>query len=121
MTQKDHLLKLISWAKHHKEFLQMRRQFHVAAIYRRNKLISIATNSLKTHPLMVGFYPDYPGLGLHAEFASIILAGGLLKDFTKNDLYVIRIDNNGKLATSKPCKYCQNVIDKLKFKSVVHS
>jgi cytidine deaminase len=120
MTQKDHLQKLISWAKHHKEFLQMRRQFHVAAIYKRNKLISIATNSLKSHPLMAGFYPDYPGMGLHAELAAIIQAG-IDGDFTKKSLYVIRIDNNGNLANSKPCIYCQRLIDKLKFKSVEHS
>lgn len=100
---------------------QCRRQFHVAAIFKRKRLISIGLNNIKTHPMMKGLYPDHPGLGIHAEFAAIIAAYGLKEDYSKYDIYVIRIDNNGNLANSKPCEHCSKILQNCNFKTIYHS
>lgn len=117
--EEKNLIHLINWAKQNKKSLQIRRQFHVAAIYQRKRLISLAINTDKTHPAMKPWYPYFPGLGTHAELNAILQAEKI--DFSKSTLYVIRIDNNGNVADSKPCCYCQKMIESFQFYKVIHS
>lgn len=69
---------------------------------------------------MRGFYPDFPGIGLHAEFAAILNAKGLEGNYKNCTLYIARIDNNGNVANSAPCQYCAKVIEKIGIK-VIHT
>lgn len=122
MTKKESKFwdSLVRFAKVQKEFMQTRRQFHCCMIVDGNKVLSIACNSVKTHPLAARFY-SHPEGGVHAEFAAILAARGLRADYSRCTLYVIRIDNNWKLANSAPCKHCYKLIQDLNFKKIIHS
>ena len=96
------------------------RAFHVAAIFRKKRLISLACNSKKTHPLTLGKYPEYiNSKGVHAESLAVIRAG--LEDFSGHDLFVIRIDNENRVNLSKPCFSCSTLLRGLSFKSIQYS
>lgn len=99
--------------------IQEFRSFHVAGIFKKNKLISLAANTKKTHSF--AFKNNYPwaAQGLHAECLAIIR--GRLESYSGFDLIVIRIDNNEKLNYSKPCKWCAALIRRMNFDSVSFS
>lgn len=109
---------LIKFARRNKEGLQCRKQFHVAAIYEGKTRLSIACNSNKTHPKKSDFYPDIKET-IHAELMAIILSGRI--EFTKCTIYIVRIDNNGRVANSKPCEYCAALIKSFRFKKVIYT
>lgn len=111
--------RLVQWAKKNKSLKQERRQFHVAAIYHKNKQISLACNSIRTHPRVKRHYPDFVE-GIHAEFAAILMAENLV-NLSDCKLFVLRIDNNGQLANSAPCLYCSKIIEQIRFKKLIHS
>jgi deoxycytidylate deaminase len=73
-----------------------------SVIVRGGKVISVGTNNIKTHPRST-----HPFKSLHAEMAAILLAKQDLKDC---ELYVFREIKNGKLALSRPCEYCWELI-----------
>ena len=112
---KIRLQKLIEIARLNKN-KQERRSFHVAAVYQRGVCISLAFNQRKSHPRMKGLYPDFPGIGLHAEFAAILGAKGLKGNYRNCTLYVARLDNNGFVASSAPCEHCSRVLAKVGLK-----
>lgn len=87
---------------------QTHRSFHVAAIYYKNDLLSLAFNqSEKTHPKAkkIGYFDSR----IHAEFGAVLKAGD--ENFKKCKMFVLRIDNNNKLNNSAPCKFCEKMID----------
>lgn len=87
---------------------------HGAVIAHKNRVISLGTNSLKTHAKAPGPYST-----LHAEVKAIL--SSRLTDFRHYDLYVARILKDGTISNSKPCQHCQGMLESLKFRNVFYS
>lgn len=88
--------------------------FHVAAIFQRNKILSIGQNSFKTHPIAKKY--GHRNSILHAEVAAIIRHG--LEDCSGLNMAVLRINRKNDLTISKPCPCCQSIITNVGFKKV---
>lgn len=88
--------------------------FHCAAIFKRNKILSIGINSFKTHPLAIKY--GYREPTVHAELQAAIKLG--LTNCSGLSIAVLRIGRNNKLAMSKPCVHCSKLISDLGFKNV---
>lgn len=82
-----------------------------AALFINGKLISLGTNSKKTHPLSETIFN-----WSHAEMDC--LAGLQRRDLLKSTLFVARVTQTGTLRISKPCKVCQKVIKSFGVKKV---
>ena len=80
----------------------------VAALYKRNKLISLGCNQNKTHPMQLEFnrWDNPHKIYLHAEIDAIRKAKSLGENIEGCDIYVARILRNNSLALAKPCKGC---------------
>lgn len=111
-------LLLIEIARAMKPLHQQLRAFHVAAIFKKNRLVSIGWNTLKTHPKTIEFYP-YHQKATHGEALAIIR--GRLENYRGHDLFVLRLDNNESINYSKPCKFCQTFIKFMEFDNVFYS
>jgi cytidine deaminase len=111
--------KIIKIARALKPLQQHFRSFHLAAIYKKNQLISIGTNTQKTHPKTIEYGYPFPAESVHAECLAVIR--GRLEDYSGYDLIVVRINNRNELALSKPCKYCQHLLNKMNFNSIIYS
>jgi hypothetical protein len=98
---------------------QFFREFHVAAIFDRQRVRAIGYNSGKSHSKAARF--GFPSImkGLHAEAMAVIR--GKLEDYSDHTLIVVRIDNNGKVACSKPCEFCQKLLGMVSFQQVFYS
>ena len=96
-------------------------QRHAAAVVHRGRIISLETNSKKTHPIQKRWGKNRHSIYLHAEVNAIIKAMKTTVNFNECDLYVIRLDKMGNLAKSKPCRGCQDAIKHYNFKEVYHS
>lgn len=95
---------------------------HAACITYKKQTISYGVNQLKTHPIMLEFFPK-DKIFLHAEISAIISAINECghKFLSKCDLHVIRLDYNNELKLSKPCKYCTEAINFYNIKNVYYS
>lgn len=80
---------------------------HIAVIYKRGKIMSIAGNTVGSRSRGCGF-SDYT---IHAERAAIKKLGdnSLLKDAT---LVVVRIKKDGTFGSSEPCAPCKKHLTK---------
>lgn len=85
-----------------------------AIITYKGKVVAKGFNSIKTHPRA-----SNPWNLLHAETSAII--NSKREDFTDCSIYVYRETKTGKLGTSKPCKYCYNLLKILNFKEIYYS
>lgn len=93
---------------------------HQAFIIKKNKIIAIGINSMKTHPANLKFAYRFPdGQGTHAEMKACLK--GNKKSYKHHEMVVIRINNNGNVDMSKPCEGCQNVIKSYKIDTVWYS
>lgn len=88
--------------------------FHVAAIFQRNKILSIGQNSFKTHTKAREL--GYSGACIHAELSSCLRLGE--EDCSNYSMAVLRINRQNKLALSRPCPHCDALIRKLGFKKI---
>lgn len=79
------------------------RCFHVAFLFRKNRIISIAFNKIKGHT-KVHKHDYHKNCGIHAELGCFLKAG--LNNYKDHKLAVLRIDRNDKLNYSRPCKWC---------------
>ena len=94
-----------------------RSKFRLGAILvHKNNIISVGTNSYKTHPLMAA-RTQWPYL--HAEQHAIIRAG--VDNCEGLDLYIARVLKNNNLALSKPCNVCNKLIRDVGIKNVYYS
>jgi deoxycytidylate deaminase len=83
---------------------------HQAFLLRKNKIVAIGINNTKTHPDNLKFAYRYPqAQGTHAEFKACLK--GNKASYKGYELVVIRVDNNGQLAMSKPCEGCQRMLE----------
>ena len=91
--------------------------FHVAAIFQRNKILSIGQNSFKTHPLAQRF--GHRNASIHAECSAIIRHG--TEDCSGLNLAVLRIGRRNNLTSSCPCISCQNLISWTNIRNVYYT
>lgn len=113
------LNRMVEMAKALKPAKQELRAFHLAGIFKRNRLVSLAYNTRKTHPKAIRYGYPFATEALHAECLCVIR--GKLENYEGHDLVVIRLDNNGKLNQSKPCKFCGELISKMNFDTIAYS
>jgi len=93
---------------------------HAAAVMKsKNRIVSIGTNGSKTTPWSK--FSKYP-YGC-AEAVAIGKAANSIgiNALKKCYLVVVRVDKNGNLAYSKPCKACQKLIDSVGLKKVEYT
>jgi deoxycytidylate deaminase len=83
-------------------------------IVRGNEIVSIGFNQLKTHPKSVTPYKQ-----LHAEINAVLSADK--KDLSNCEVYVYREHHDGSLALSKPCQYCQAVLESVGIEKVYYT
>lgn len=95
------------------------RQFHVCAIYLRGRMLSLACNSIKTHPV-VKKYSYHENAAVHSEIRAMLKLG-YREDYHKLDIAVLRIDMNNRLNDSCPCVGCTHMIQSLGFRNVFHT
>lgn len=86
-----------------------------AALYRKNKLISLGYNSNKTHPKLISYF-KYPYQ--HAETSAILGAGDLCHN---GIIFVARLMKCGKIGLAKPCNSCFKVIYDNNIKQVYYT
>jgi hypothetical protein len=84
---------------------------HISFIIQRNRILSIGTNSSKTHPLAVR--KGYPLEQMHSELTAVIRAGRNV-ELKKCRLVNVRLSSTSLvvdrpiLRLSKPCKICSS-------------
>ena len=82
-------------------------------------MVSLGTNARKTHPFALKNGYPWANEAVHAECLAIIR--GRLEDYKDHYLVVLRVDNNGKLAMSKPCAHCQGLIKQMNLSKVYYT
>lgn len=110
--------RVIELAKALKGTKQTGNNFHVTAIYDKNKIISIGHNDYrKPHPeKKYGAYKPTRHANSkyvpcrHSEISSLVNGG--IEDGRDFTFINVRIDNSGNVALAKPCTNCFNVINK---------
>lgn len=99
---------------------------HFSFIFKNKRLISIGTNSPKTHPLNLKY--NYLNkqrnnisdvVGTHSELSAVIKLG--LDDCSGFTMVNTRINRNNKLDFSFPCNGCMEMIVQLGFHKVIYS
>ena len=116
---------LVDLARRLKENYQTGRAFHVAFAIKGGKVIEIGINSYQKNNCISSTYKSrfdnnkVYRAGIHAEMD----VTGKLKfyDTKRITIVVIRIDNNGNLANSKPCPNCAYQLGLLNYKNVYFS
>ena len=107
-------LKFFDIAKAMSEHSQHHTHHMGAVIVKKNRVLSLGTNKIKTHPSANTKYKT-----IHAEFDAIF---GLSKEELEGaDIYIYRQHRNGMPACSKPCLHCAELIDLAKIKNVYYT
>jgi hypothetical protein len=84
---------------------------HISFIIHRNRILSIGTNSSKTHPLAVR--KGYPLQQMHSELTAVVRAKKNI-EFKRCTLINVRLSsvsliyNRPVLRLSKPCRICSS-------------
>lgn len=100
-----------------------------AAIVKNGKIISIGTNSKKSHPLQARFKKNEHAIFLHAEIDAIKKSLSQIKveDLNKCDIYITRVKKLKPLDTdyvwgvSKPCMGCLRAILQFGIRRIVYT
>lgn len=82
---------------------------HAAAIFYKNRLISLGNNLLKTHPIMLKAGRNEKALYLHAEIDALVR---MPRGYDPSDcsLYVLRLTKGGRVFNSCPCSGCMGYL-----------
>lgn len=92
---------------------------HFAFILHGNKILSIATNTKRTHTINLRYNYQNFNKGLHAEARAVIKLGR--DDCSGLTMVTFRLASLGELALGKPCRGCQSLLDNLNFKKIYFS
>lgn len=88
------------------------KSLHVSMIISGKTILSIGTNSDKTHPLIRAHgYPEYAAM--HSEVNAWAKLNAYLRRDSNLTLVNARYSRTGKLGMSKPCKYCLPFVTEL--------
>lgn len=96
--------------------------WHVAAIFRRKKLVSVGYNEYITDPKVKYLgnrynIPHYKKFNyLHAETSAILNVWGKIHLNHKYTICVVRLSKDNQLQYSKPCPHCMAIIQALEMK-----
>ena len=113
------LSRIIKLSRDRKKNEQCTKSFHIAWIFRKNKVISVASNRLKSHPKKNQYNYKKFSTGVCAELRAVLKARR--DDFSGCKIIILRIDNNNELAYSRPCIGCIDMIQKLDFSRAFYS
>ena len=98
---------------------------HFSFIVSGNRILKIGFNRSKTHPINLKYNyvnkrGEYMGdqVGIHSEMDAVIKFGE--SNCAGLTMINTRIDRNGKLAMSKPCRGCMHMLSHLNFNSVYY-
>lgn len=102
------------------------RSFHLATIFDGPRLLSIGYNNYKHEHLRHKFGEYKPTrsstakyiAGRHAEMESVRRLKIPCNNLT---MCVVRIDRNGQIAMSQPCRNCRDRLDALNLKKIYYS
>lgn len=87
-----------------------------AALYQRKRLLTVGSNSLKTHPKVLKHF-EYPYL--HAECEAILRAG--LDNCEDTTLIVARLRMDGSFGLAKPCECCEALARDVGIRDVIYT
>lgn len=93
----------------------------VAAVVNKGKIVAIGKNQNKTHPVAARYSKHPEAIYLHAEVDAINKAKRVLKDFSKAELHVVRMKQDGSLGLAKPCSGCSKCIKDEKIHKVFYT
>lgn len=100
---------------------------HFSIIFNRNKILAIGRNKLKTTPLNLRNAPPKTSViilsnkNTCAEFDAFRILRNRSNITGRLILVNVRIDRNGHIRNSHPCRFCQNLIRFLNFREVWYS
>lgn len=121
-----HIRKLTSAAKNAFIHMTESRQhwdtssFHCAMIFSKNACLSVGINKKNKRKSFVEKSKTHNVHSLHAECDAILKARKKI-DLTKAIMYVAKVDRNGTISQSKPCKMCEDFISAYKIKCVYYT
>lgn len=98
-----------------------------AIIVHKNNIVSIGTNSLKTHPLQKKFCRHPNAIHLHAEIDAISKALKRIDadDLKNSEIYIARVKYNKSMqeeyGLAKPCEGCQKALDFFGIKKIFYT
>lgn len=90
---------------------------HVAAVVHRSKIISMGFNSTKTSPRVLAMSNNSDKTCIHAEMDALYRS----RRTEGMDLYVMRLERNGRMGDSAPCPLCTDAIQQHGIRNVVYS
>lgn len=95
---------------------------HGAAVIKRNAVLGVGCNRMKTHPMQARFGKNGDAIFLHAEINAIknALKTYRVSDLTGSTLIVLRRTTTG-FGMSKPCVGCTRAVIEFDFKTVIYS
>jgi deoxycytidylate deaminase len=94
------------------------RQRHGAVVVKSGRVVGTGYNKDKNHPMQVSPEHIKTHCSRHAEVEAIRDAGF---DVNGAVLYVARVNRQGRSLNSKPCIYCQAVIESTEIKKVIYT
>lgn len=94
------------------------RQKHGAVVVKSGRVLGIGYNKDKNHPMQVSPEHIKTHCSRHAEVEAIRDAGFAVSGAI---LYVARVNRQGRDRNSKPCIYCQAVIESTNIKRVIYT
>jgi deoxycytidylate deaminase len=94
------------------------RQRHGAIVVKSGRVLGTGYNKDKNNPMQVSPEHIKTHCSRHAEVEAIRDAGF---DVSGAILYVARVNKQGRSLNSKPCKYCQAVIESTQIKKVIYT
>lgn len=102
------------------------RTFHTTFIVKKNRIQKIGVNASKTHPTNLRYkYTGSAGedirkmVGIHSELSAVLKYG---KEDCSDCVFVnVRIDRKGRIAMSKPCRGCQDLLNQVGFKKLYYT
>lgn len=93
---------------------------HFSFIVKKNRIRSIGfNNTKKTSPLSYKYNPLWPYV--HSEVSAVTKFDGKLSDLENCILINVRLDKQGKVMMSKPCKNCLQLVANFGFKKVFYT
>ncbi len=90
-----------------------KQHFIGACIVKKNRIISLGYNQLKTHPKSPSKFKS-----LHAETHALL--GIPLEQLRGASIYVFRKTRNNTLGNSKPCRDCESLLRAVGIKNVFY-
>jgi tRNA(Arg) A34 adenosine deaminase TadA len=107
---------ILNTCKEQCEMSNMRSR-HGAIILYRNKIVAEAFNIVRPQIR----FPPYTSIHAEVHVVYKFLEKHPKEELQKATLFVIRLDREGHILNSKPCRYCAHFLDKHRVRKVFYS